>query len=122
MLDQKTIKIAINALLILKEAQIFNGLTQSHTPETIEIGQGLPLFKKDISGPEAAILMITKFSPNDINSEIQHTFENMGFDSKKQYSDEELNTFVSEATNNIINKYKNLLSSFNPQLTKGVNL
>ena len=111
MLDKKIIKAAVNAILYLREAQIQP--TQSMQPSVQTIGSGLDLFKTPLTGDQASVALITKFSPENLIQDIREVFEQNGFSNQNPQN---LNNLTNKALTVLQGKYSTIINSLNPQI------
>jgi hypothetical protein len=111
-LEKKVIKSAVNAILFLREAKV---ATQSILPQTQTVGDGLEVFKEPLTGEQAAIAFITKFSPEDVLKDIQGVYEQNRYNASAQHSPEEIQAMNAKVLAVLQGKYSDLISKFNPQ-------
>jgi hypothetical protein len=117
MMDDQAIKLAINALLLLRTSQA--DTVDSNTnmnQDIVQIGQGTPLLNRNITGSELAILLNSKITSADMAKTLQSALNNLGVSKDHKYTPQQLEAITQSVKNNLINKYGALLNLANPQL------
>ena len=117
-MQNKELSELINSTVLKRLAQNSDIASQSITssPQVIQIGEGVPLFKDNLSGPELAAVVTHPLSADDVFMNIKATLHDVGFDPSVNYSAQQQNEFTEAVRNNLVKKYGNWLNLINKNL------
>jgi len=110
-MEEKDLQAVYAAMVYLKETRKAQNAFQPSAP--VVVGSGDRLTTRDLSGPELAVLSISKINPNNVFANLSNCLSNLNIKKDTVMSEEQLQKATAIARQNLLNTFGSVLKLAN---------
>lgn len=102
-MEEKDLQAVYNAMVYLKATRTAQSTFKQSAP--VIIGTGERLTNRDLTGPELAVLSISKINPNSILANLSNSLSNLNIKKDSVMSEDQIQKATAIARQNLLNTF-----------------